>query len=93
MKNPFCQVVTATEQNRIPTWLRAAATWLVIFPCVALGQYALTPLHTLPVVLRAALLTGVVVPFAVYLGVPFVLRGISWMAAHSHQRHLRRVAK
>lgn len=93
MNTPFRPLVKATEQNRIPTWLRAVATWLVIFPCVTLGQYALTPLDTLPPILRAALLTGVVVPFAVYLGVPAVLRGISLMTAHSRQHRFKQNAK
>ena len=93
MTTPSCPVTTTTEQNPIPAWLRAVATWLVIFPCVTLGQYALTPLDTFPMVMRAALLTGIVVPFAVYLGVPAVLRAISSMTARGHRRLLTRGAK
>ncbi|WP_035749506.1 hypothetical protein [Arthrobacter sp. 35W] len=54
--------------------VRAAATWLVIFPLVAVGMTALGLVagdwHP---VLRALVLTAVVVPLAVYVLVPRVL--------------------
>lgn len=50
---------------------RAALTWLAIFPLVALGMTLMAPItvdwHP---VLRALVLTLVVVPVAVYLVVP-----------------------
>ena len=56
--------------------LRAALTWLAIFPLVAIGMLAFAPLwadwHP---VLRALLLTAIVVPLAVYLVVPRLLAG------------------
>ncbi|MFD6053415.1 hypothetical protein [Agromyces sp. NPDC060279] len=56
--------------------LRAAITWLAIFPLVAIGMLAFAPLwadwHP---VLRALLLTAIVVPLAVYLVVPRLLAG------------------
>ncbi|QIM15328.1 hypothetical protein G7067_01110 [Leucobacter insecticola] len=58
-----------------PRWLRALATWIVIFPLVALGQWLMIGLpETVPLVLRAFMLTAVVVPVAVYAGVPLVLK-------------------
>lgn len=61
-----------------PTWLRALATWLVIFPSVALGQVVLNAVApSMQPVLRVAVLTGIVVPFAVYIGVPNILRVMS----------------
>lgn len=55
--------------------VRALLTWLAIFPLVSVGMLALNPLwgdwHP---VLRALLLTAVVVPLAVYLVVPNLLR-------------------
>ena len=54
--------------------LRALATWLTIFPLVALGMTLMVPLtegwHP---VLRALLLTAIVVPLAVYVVVPRVI--------------------
>jgi len=51
--------------------VRAALTWLAIFPLVAIGMTVMAPMtadwHP---VLRALVLTLVVVPLAVYLVVP-----------------------
>lgn len=55
--------------------LRIFATWLVIFPLVALGQTAMAPLtQTWAPVLRAAALTAVVVPLAVGFAVPRLVK-------------------
>lgn len=58
------------------THIRAIITWLAIFPLVAIGMTAIAPIsgdwH--PVV-RALVLTLVVVPVAVYLVVPQLFRG------------------
>lgn len=54
--------------------VRALITWVAIFPLVAIGMTLMTPFtgdwHP---VLRALLLTGIVVPLAVYLVVPRLL--------------------
>lgn len=56
--------------------VRAVITWLAIFPLVALGMLLIAPIsewwHP---VLRAFVLTLVVVPLAVYLVVPQLMRG------------------
>lgn len=60
-----------------PRWLRALATWLVIFPLVALGQWLMSSLPaSVPLILRAFMLTAIVVPIAVYIGVPLVLTAL-----------------
>lgn len=59
--------------------VRALITWLAIFPLVTIGLYALAPFtEGWPVVLRALVLTVVVVPLSVYLVVPQLLR--VWVA-------------
>lgn len=59
--------------------VRAVITWLAIFPLVTIGLYAIAPFsETWPPVLRSLALTVVVVPLAVYLVVPQLMR--AWMA-------------
>jgi antibiotic biosynthesis monooxygenase (ABM) superfamily enzyme len=62
---------------RVPSvHVRAAATWLAIFPLVAIGMTALGVLvPTWPPVLKALVLTLLVVPTAVYFAVPRLLKG------------------
>jgi antibiotic biosynthesis monooxygenase (ABM) superfamily enzyme len=69
-------VITSAPAAPLPPGLpsvhaRAVITWLAIFPLVALGMLAMAPFtgewHP---VLRALLLTLVVVPLAVYVVVP-----------------------
>ncbi|WP_211195964.1 hypothetical protein [Agromyces sp. H66] len=56
--------------------VRAVITWVAIFPLVAVGMLALAPFsESWHPVLRALVLTLVVVPLAVYLVVPQLLRG------------------
>ena len=56
--------------------IRAAITWLAIFPLVAIGMTILAPLsESWHPALRALVLTIVVVPTAVYLVVPKLLAG------------------
>ncbi len=63
--------------------VRAALTWLVIFPSVAAGQVLLEPLtEGWPALLRTALLTALVVLFAVHVGVPRLL----WLHARATAR-------
>lgn len=55
--------------------VRAAVTWIAIFPMVALGLTVLAPLATdWHPVLRAFVLTIVIVPLAVYVVVPRLLK-------------------
>jgi hypothetical protein len=71
--------------------IRALATWLVIFPHVALGMTALAPVSAdWPPVLRAFVLTIVIVPLAVYLAVPQLLRGYGALRAANAKRASRR---
>ena len=56
--------------------VRAVITWLAIFPLVALGMMLIAPIsESWHPVLRAFVLTLVVVPLAVYLVVPQLMRG------------------
>ncbi|WP_430592518.1 hypothetical protein [Humidisolicoccus flavus] len=66
--------------------IRAVLTWLAIFPLVSIGMLALAPLWAdwHPVV-RAFALTLIVVPLAVYLVVPQLLKGYA-----RTQRRVRR---
>lgn len=55
---------------------RAVITWIAIFPLVAIGMLALAPIsESWHPVLRAFVLTLIVVPLAVYLVVPQLMRG------------------
>ena len=55
--------------------VRAVITWIAIFPLVTLGFFAIAPFATeWPPVLRAFVLSIVVVPLAVYLVVPQLMR-------------------
>jgi len=56
--------------------VRAIITWLAIFPLVAIGMTAIAPISTdWHPILRALVLTIVVVPVAVYFVVPQLFRG------------------
>jgi antibiotic biosynthesis monooxygenase (ABM) superfamily enzyme len=62
--------------------LRAFVTWLVIFPLVAIGLTILGPLTTeWHPILRALVLTLVIVPLAVYILVPRLLQIVVRIAA------------
>lgn len=67
--------------------VRAMLTWIAIFPLVAIGMMALAPLtegwHP---VLRALVLTLVVVPLAVYLVMPRLLRAHAAISARRVRR-------
>ena len=55
--------------------VRAALTWLAIFPLVAIGITAMAPFTVgWDPVFRAFVLTLVVVPLAVYVVVPWLMR-------------------
>lgn len=55
--------------------IRALATWITIFPLVALGLTFLGPtLGPMHPVLKAFILTVIIVPLAVYFIVPWLLK-------------------
>ncbi|MFF9563776.1 hypothetical protein ACF1AJ_10550 [Leifsonia sp. NPDC014704] len=55
--------------------VRALITWIAIFPLVTLGFYAIAPFaEDWHPILRAFVLTLIVVPTAVYLVVPRLMR-------------------
>lgn len=64
--------------------IRAVLTWLAIFPLVSIGMLALAPIwgdwHP---VLRSLLLTAIVVPLAVYIVVPRLMK---WHGALARRR-------
>ena len=65
-----------------PIHIRALIAWVAIFPLVALGMLALGPVFDpLHPVLRALILTLIVVPVAVYLVVPPLMAAYGRMAA------------
>jgi antibiotic biosynthesis monooxygenase (ABM) superfamily enzyme len=70
--------------------IRAFATWIVIFPLVALGLTFLGPLMgNLHPVLKAFILTAVIVPLAVYLLVPNLLKLYVWRVTRWRERGIR----
>ncbi len=80
-----------TEKPIIPSiHIRAAATWIVIFPLVALGLAFLGPIMgTLHPVLKAFVLTVIIVPLAVYVLVPQLLKLYVWRVKRWRERGIR----
>jgi antibiotic biosynthesis monooxygenase (ABM) superfamily enzyme len=74
--------------------VRAALTWCAIFPMVALGMTVMgwfaEAWHP---VLRALVLTLVVVPMAVYVIVPRLLLAYSKLSGAARNRRLRRATE
>ena len=76
--------MTSTTTPVIPSvHVRALATWVTIFPLVALGMTLMAPISAdWHPVLRALVLTAIVVPLAVYVVVPRVLGAyVRWATA------------
>lgn len=70
---------------------RAVLTWIAIFPLVAIGMSVLTLVASdWSPVLRALVLTLVVVPTAVYVIVPRLLLLHSRVTTARHRRRVRR---
>ena len=68
----------ATAPGPPSVHVRAVLTWLAIFPLVAIGMMLIAPIsESWHPIARAFVLTLVVVPLAVYLVVPQLLRGYS----------------
>lgn len=78
----------ATPTPPLPSiHVRALLTWIAIFPLVAIGMTALAPLtESWHPVLRALVLTAIVVPVAVYLVMPRLMRA---HGAYAARRRLR----
>jgi len=72
-----------TNQPKPPSvHARAMVTWIAIFPLVTLGFFAIAPFATdWNPVLRAFVLSIVVVPVAVYLVVPQLMRAYGKLRA------------
>lgn len=69
--------------------VRAVITWLAIFPLVAVGMVALAPItDSWHPVLRALVLTLVVVPAAVYVVVPQLMRGYGALRRRAARRRV-----
>jgi antibiotic biosynthesis monooxygenase (ABM) superfamily enzyme len=65
----------ATPRTAPSIHVRAAITWVAIFPLVAIGITAMAPFTVgWDPVLRAFVLTLVVVPLAVYVVVPWLVK-------------------
>lgn len=61
-----------------PRWRTALVVWAGLFPfALVVNVLAEAPLAGLPVVLRTLLTTAVLVPLAVYVGIPVVQRVVS----------------
>ena len=76
--------MTSTTTPVIPSvHVRVLATWVTIFPLVALGMTLMAPISAdWHPVLRALVLTAIVVPLAVYVVVPRVLGAyVRWATA------------
>lgn len=69
--------------------VRALITWLAIFPLVALGMLLIAPISApWHPVLRALVLTVVVVPLAVYLVVPKLFAGYGALRRRAARRRV-----
>lgn len=70
--------------------VRAVITWLAIFPLVAVGMMVVAPLtEGWHLVLRALVLTLVVVPVAVYVVLPRLFAGYGALLRRRHSRKTR----
>jgi len=70
--------------------VRAVITWTAIFPLVAIGMLAAAPLmEGWPPVLRALVLTLVVVPVAVYLVLPRLFAGYGLLLRRRNSRRTK----
>ena len=78
----------ATPPPQVSIHIRAFITWLTIFPLVALGLTFLMPaLGDMHPILKALILTLIVVPLAVYLIVPRLLGLYVKLSSKKSQKH------
>lgn len=89
------EATTSAARPHIPSvHTRALITWLAIFPLVSLGMLLLGPImEPWHPVLRALLLTAVVVPAAVYVVVPRLMAGHGALSRKAVERAARRAAR
>ncbi|WP_159708132.1 hypothetical protein [Arthrobacter sp. 18067] len=84
----------ATRPHMPSVHTRALITWLAIFPLVSLGMLLLGPvMEPWHPVLRALLLTALVVPAAVYVVVPRLMAGHGALSRKAVERSARRAAR
>lgn len=60
----------------IPRWRTALIVWAGLFPFALALNAWVTPLAELPVVVRTLVSTAVLVPLAIYVGIPLVQRAL-----------------
>ncbi|MFC6356000.1 hypothetical protein [Luethyella okanaganae] len=88
--SPPTALGTPTTHPTPSVHVRAAITWLAIFPLVAVGMTLLGPVtDTWHPVLRALVLTLIVVPIAVYLVVPRLFAGYGEITRRRMARRMR----
>ena len=81
---PAAPVVAPSAPQPPSVHVRAVITWLAIFPLVAIGMLLIGPVSVdWHPVARAFVLTLVVVPLAVYLVVPQLMRGYGALRARN----------
>jgi antibiotic biosynthesis monooxygenase (ABM) superfamily enzyme len=69
-------------------WMMALKIWMVIYPSITLFLYLFgQPLSLLPLYLRTLLLTLTLVPWMVFVGVPFVDTIFERMASKNSSSH------
>ncbi|MDR6686825.1 antibiotic biosynthesis monooxygenase (ABM) superfamily enzyme [Arthrobacter sp. 1088] len=74
--------------------VRALITWLAIFPLVSIGMLLLGPImEPWHPILRALLLTALVVPAAVYVVVPKLMAGHGALTRKAVERSAQRAAR
>ncbi|WP_420179164.1 hypothetical protein [Paenarthrobacter sp. TA1.8] len=74
--------------------VRAVITWLAIFPLVSIGMLLLGPvMDSWHPVLRALMLTALVVPAAVYVVVPRLMAGHGALSRKAVERAAQRAAR
>lgn len=87
--SPTAAPATTTEVRPVMPniHIRAFLTWLAIFPLVTLGMTILGPFTDhWPTALRALVLTALVVPTAVYLAMPQLIRAHGALARRRQRR-------
>ena len=82
-------MTTAAKSVAAPSvHVRAVITWIAIFPLVALGSVAIAPFASdWNPVARAFVVTCMVVPLAVYLVVPQLMRGYAKLTVFAKRAH------
>ncbi|MGJ3191648.1 hypothetical protein [Paenarthrobacter sp. FR1] len=92
---PAESTAVAPARPKVPSvHMRALITWLAIFPLVSLGMLLLGPImEPWHPVLRALLLTALVVPAAVYVVVPRLMAGHGVLSRKVVERAAQRAAR